>query len=243
MKKNISSELREKIHPIYKKLLAQNDFKNICTFAIQWGENFPTEKNKGFLFVGKAVNGWIAGDEDVDNLFDKNNSKRIFERDNQMEWVNNNEGSKNGYNSRRSAFWRLIKKVSKTYYPQKWYSNIAWTNLYKIAPSKKGNPNNKLQIQQRKICIELLQIEINVLSPEYVIMLTSGWERSFIEEIKKRNEPNIRCIDEQEWGKYKTSLIEINKIKYIISHHPQGKKECKHKEAINSLIEIDRKIN
>ena len=234
MNENISIKLREKIFPIYRELFEQNNFESICTFAIQWGKNFPIEKNKGLLFIGKAVNGWVTNDKNVDNLFDKNNSDRIFERNDQMEWVNNLSGNTQGYNTRKSAFWRLIKKVTNAYYPEKWYSHIAWSNLYKIAPWEGGNPNSKLQKQQKEYCFDLLKAEINLLSPKYVIMLTSGWEWSFIEEMKKGKE--FRTIAKKKWGKYKTSLIEINKVKYIISHHPQGKNEWEHKNAITELI-------
>lgn len=108
-----------------------------------------------------------------------NNPDRIFARNDQIEWVNNLSGNTKGYNTRKSAFWRLIKKVAITYYPDKWYSNNAWTNLYKIAPWKDCNPSRKLQNAQRKYCFELLKNEIEILSPKYVIMLTSGWEWPF----------------------------------------------------------------
>jgi len=238
MTKDLDVMLREKLLPIYRDLFSANTFGSICTFAIQWGENFPTEKNKGLLFIGKAVNGWVTDDKNVENLFDKHNSDRIFERNDQMKWVNNLSGNTKGYNTKRSAFWRLIKKVTKSYHPDEWYSHIAWSNLYKIAPWKGGNPNSKLQKQQKEFCIKLLQTEINILSPEYVILLTSGWESSFIESIKKGKE--FKTIAEKKWDKYKTSLIEIDKIKYIISHHPQGKKEWDHKKAIIELIQSNR---
>jgi len=234
MQDDISIKLREKIIPIYRKLFAENKFENICTFSVQWGENFPTNKNEGFLFIGKAVNGWITDDQNVDTLFDKDNSERIFERNDQMEWVNNLSGNTKGYNTRKSAFWRLIMKVTSSYYPAKWYSNIAWTNLYKIAPWNGGNPNGRLQKQQKEYCFELLQNEINILSPEYIIMLTSGWEWSFINYLNKGRKLNI--VAEKKWRKYKTSLIEIEGVKYIISHHPQGKNEWEHKKAITELI-------
>lgn len=239
MTENISTKLREKIFPIYKDLFEKNNFDNICTFAIQWGENFPSEKNKGLLFIGKAVNGWVTNDINVDNLFNQNNPERIFKRNDQMEWVNNLSGNTKGYNTRKSAFWRLIKKVSNVYFPEKWYSHIAWTNLYKIAPWDGGNPNSRMQNQQKEHSFELLKAEINILSPEYVIMLTSGWEWSFVEMIKKEKE--FRVIAEQKWRRYKTSLIEIDNVRYIISYHPQGKNELEHKNAIIKLIETDRK--
>lgn len=229
-----TNEIKNSIFPIYKKLLEDNSFKDICTFSFQWGKNYPFDKSSGLLFVGKAVNGWITNETDVTQLFNMANPERIFAREDQMEWVNNLSGNTNGYNTRKSAFWRLIKKVSETYYSEKWYSNIAWTNLYKIAPWKGGNPNGKLQEVQRKYCFDLLKKEIEILTPKYVIFLTSGWEKAFIEYLNENRKMNI--VGEKKWGKYKTSMIEINDIKFIISHHPQGKNECEHRNAIIELI-------
>lgn len=230
----MTNEIRNNILPLYKNLLEENSFKDICTFSFQWGKNYPFDQKSGFLFIGKAVNGWITNETDVTRLFDIENPERIFARQDQMEWVNNLSGNTKGYNTRKSAFWRLIKKVSETYYPEKWYSNIAWTNLYKVAPYKGGNPNGKLQNTQRKYCFDILKKEIEILTPKYVIFLTSGLESSFVKHLNGNEQLNI--IDEKFWGKYKTTLTEIDGIRYIISHHPQGKNEWSHRNVIVELI-------
>lgn len=228
------NEIKKNILPIYKQLLDENSFNDICTFSFQWGENYPFNKKSGLLFVGKAVNGWGKGDTDVTQLFDRANPDRIFAREDQMEWVNNHWGNTYEYNTRKSAFWRLIKNVTETYYPEKWYSNIAWTNLYKVAPYKGGNPKGKLQNSQRKYCFDILKKEIEILTPKYVIFLTSGWECTFIEHLKGSEE--MKIVDEKRWGKYETTMIEINGIKFIKSQHPQGKNESNHLNAIIELI-------
>ncbi len=228
------NEIKNNIFPIYERLFAENSFKDICTFSLQWGNNFPFENNSGFLFIGKAVNGWVTNKTDVNKLFDINNPDRIFARNDQMEWVHNLSGNKNGYNTRKSAFWRVMKKIASINYPEKWYSNVAWTNLYKIAPWKGGNPNKRLQKAQQKYCFELLEKEIEILSPKYVIMLTSGWEWPFLMCLNDNKKLNI--LSEKKWGKYKTYITEIIGVKFIISHHPQGKNERKHKDAIIELI-------
>lgn len=231
----MTDKIKNNIFPIYKKLLEDNSFEDICTFSFQWGRDYPFNNNSGFLFVGKAVNGWVTNETDVTKLFDQANPERIFARKDQMEWVNNLSGNTNGYNTRKSAFWRLIKKVSEEYYPEKWYSNIAWTNLYKIAPWNGGNPNGKLQNSQRKYCFDLLKKEIEFLLPKYVVLLTSGWEEAFLNHLIDNEKMNF--VGEKKWGKYKTSMIKINGINYIISHHPQGKKEWEHQKAIVELID------
>ncbi len=237
----ISLKLKQKILPIYKDLLAQNSFKNVCVFAAQWGREYPQADNAGLLFVGRAVNGWITNNTDIDYLFAENNDDRIFNRSDQIEWVYNNLGNKVGYNTKKSAFWRLIIKVAKNDYADDWYKKIAWSNIYKIAKYNGGNPGRKLQAAQRENCIKILEQEIKVLAPEYVIMLTSDWEAPFIARAKQGKA--YRCIKTYKWDKYQTSLIKIDKVKYIISHHPQGKKERAHAAAIIKLIEFDRSAN
>lgn len=228
-------EIKNNILPIYQKLFTANTFSNICSFCIQWGNNFPTEKNTGLLFVGKAVNGWVSDETDTKQLFDLDNPDRIFARHDQMEWIENLSGNSNGYNTRKSAFWRVIKKVAEVNNPKEWYSHIAWSNLYKVAPWKGGNPNANLQSKQRDYCYQLLKTEIEVLSPEYVILLTSRWEWSFLKYLNDWND--ISPISNVKWGKYKTSLYHINGTNFIVSQHPQGKKEWEHKNAIIKLME------
>ena len=154
-----------------------------------------------------------------------------------MEWVNDLSGKRNGYNTRKSAFWRLIKEVAITYYPDEWYSNIAWTNLYKIAPWNGGNPGSRLQNVQRTYCFELLRKEIELLSPKYVIMLTSDWEQPFLNYLNDSEGEEIVALSKKKWDEYETYLIEIKEVRYIISRHPQGKNEWKHKNAIIELID------
>ncbi len=232
------NEIKKSIFPIYKNLLEDNTFNEICTFCFQWGKDYPFDRNLGILFVGKAVNGWITNETDAQQLFDTENPDRIFARNDQMEWVNSHSGITSGYNTRKSAFWRLIKKVSETYYPERWYSSIAWTNLYKIAPFKGGNPNGKLQYTQRKYCFDILKREIEILTPKYVIFLTSGWEWPFIKYLNGNGKAKI--IDEKLWNnKYKTTMLEVNRTRFIVSYHPQGKKEWNHRNAIIELIDED----
>lgn len=234
----MTNEIKKKIFPLYKKLLEENSFKDICTFSFQWGKNYSFDQKSGLLFVGKAVNGWITNETNVTRLFDSENSERIFARHDQMEWVNNLSGNTEGYNTRKSAFWRLIRKVTEIYYSEEWYSKIAWTNLYKVAPWKGGNPNGKLQNVQRKHCFDIFRKEIEILSPEYVILLTSGWEWSFMKHLNGSG--SLKIIDEKTWGKHKTILTEIDGISFIISHHPQGKNEWSHRNAILELIDENK---
>lgn len=229
-----SDELFKKLYPIYNKLFDENQLKNICTFCVQWGKNFPQKENTGILFVGKAVNGWITNETSVDKLFSYSNDEKIFNRLDQMTWVENLSGNNKGYNTRKSAFWRVVKKVSINFYYQDWHSNIAWSNLYKIAPWSGGNPNKGLRNIQTLYCQDLLKKEIEVLSPKFVVMLTSGWENFFLKYLT--NNIKIKELESIVWSGYVTKLYKIDNVYYITSFHPQGKNEYEHVKAICDLI-------
>jgi hypothetical protein len=230
----MEDELRNKLFPLYKDLLKNNTFEDVCTFCVQWGDDFPKKKNSGILFVGKAVNSWVNDETDINILFG-NTDKKIFAREDQMEWVYNLEGTNDIYNTKKSAFWRVVKQVSQKYYQdEEWYLKVAWSNLCKIAPFSGGNPNNGLYYQQLKTCQRILSTEIDILSPKVVIMLTSNWESDFLCFLNNNTQPQIEKVIE--WNGYQTKLYIIKGIMYVASQHPQGKSEVKHIAAITKLI-------
>jgi len=231
--KNIRDEFYSTLYPLYKTMLAENTYNNICTFCIQWGENFPVSKNSGLVFVGKAVNRWITNTDEVDLLFGDSDDN-IFALEDQMKWVVDREGNHNGYNTKRSAFWRVVKRISNYYYPhENWYSHVAWTNLCKLAPYDGGNPNQGLYDQQLSSAQEILKHELEILSPRFVIMLTSGWEHDFISYFNDNND--IDFIETVDWDEYQTRICKINNTFFILSKHPQGKNE---NNSFNSIVKL-----
>lgn len=231
-------QLKDTLKPLYKEMLNDISQKVTVTFCTQWGEDYPIEKNKGILFVGKATNGWISKSEskDVDVLFEKDG---IFAKSDQMVWVKKKHGK---YNPKRSAFWRVINKISSPSYGKDWLENTAWSNTYKVS-NKKGNPSSKLRAEQEKYCIKILEKEIEILSPKYVVFLTSDWERFFINHLKKSED--FKFINKEEWGKrrgkrshekYYSQSYSLNDTIYITSFHPQGKSEKSHAKAIRTLM-------
>ena len=152
--------LRKELKPLYENLLKNvAEFDEKATFCMQWGENFPLEKHSGVMFVGRATNGWVTDCENVDVLF-SDSEDAIFNRHDQMKWVENLSGNTKGYNTRKSAFWRVIKKITKELYPEPWYSHVAWSNVCKVAPWKGGNPNDSLYYAQLGDCKKIFAKEI-----------------------------------------------------------------------------------
>lgn len=222
----MEKKLKEKLLPLYENLLKNIDSEKIVPFCMQWGDKFPVEEKNGILFVGKATNGWVITSKEIEILFG-NTDSRIFARGDQMKWVVN--GNNPYY--KKSAFWRVIKRVSELKNGKdEWYSKIAWSNLYKVS-LEKGNPTGKLINQQIEICKEILNTEIKILNPKYVIFLTSGWENRFFRNLNKLTKEEI-------WGKnYRTTGYSIDNRVYITTSHPQGKNEDKHIDAILKIME------
>ena len=233
----MNSQLKE-YFPFYKDLLNNNICNHegqICTFFHQAGKKFSNTNDRRILFVGKANNGWITDCRDVDFLFKLSNPDRIVNRDDEMEWIEKQYGEheKKFYNTKKSAFYRLMKNISVSLLEKSdWYHYVAWTNLYKIAPWEGGNPNNRLKKMQVNTCIKILEKEFELLNPSIIIFLTSGWENKFLKNsIYKNNKKNF-----QQWGKYKTYYDVISSKLLIYSHHPQGKDERSHSKAIKDIV-------
>lgn len=218
---------------LYKQLL-ENNVKNykedIYPFVVQIGNQYFNAPYK-LLFVGKSTNGWLTANRNVEDLFGLKHNDCIIQFEG-FEWV---EKGTREYNPRRSAFWRLIKRITMDYLNsadnENWYNFIAWSNLYKLGPLK-GNPNKELQELQRETCIKILHEEIKQLKPDAIIFLTSNMEEFFIDDLGL-DLPETKI----EWGKsYKTYYQKYNGINIIRTQHPQAKKETPHVDAILEIL-------
>lgn len=159
----------------------------------------------------------------------------IFNRKDQMLWVHNLDGNKNGYNTRRSAFWNVIRGVSSTYYPHPELSYVAWSNVTKVAPDG-ANPSDKLYNAQLDVCQRILAEEIRILSPRFVVFLTGhNWAIDFMRYLNGGDAPT-RILKEP-WGDYAARSYRIGETTLILSEHPMTKPEGVHIEAIRKIID------
>lgn len=145
------------------------------------------------LIVGRSVNGWVD-DWTVEQLRDPQQRHEALKwlradaepktRD-RMAWVTDLWGSTEGYSTRRSAFWRVARRLSGgDEPPPDWPSRLAWTNLYKVSPAAGWNPGADLQRAQRQAAGELLAEELRVLAPRRVLAMTGvNWIAPFIDPL------------------------------------------------------------
>jgi hypothetical protein len=183
--------------------------------------------------VGRAVNGWLtewkAGEISKQDALEL--AKKSFQTNGcPLSWVAKVQDSNGNYNPRRSAFWRVIKriraKIDRDNCDPKWSSKLAWTNLYKIAPSRGGNPSPKLTRLQLEYCIEMLRLEVSCLSPKRILFLTgNNWAEPFIGDVQKQNQScEIDSLD----FKYVDVILKIPNLVIVVAKHPQGKPEEKY---------------
>jgi len=217
---------------IYLKLISMCAEAQIPEPTLTAFSGLKGSKYKGdLLVVGRAVNGWIKSWVPKEGRNTATQDKMFSKLDkwdaDGMNWVWDQEGSTTEYNTRRSAFWRVIKQVTlaKGIAPteEHWSTSIAWTNLYKFSNGNKGNPSGPLCRLQFEDCKAILVDEIKQLRPKVVLFLAgTHWVTPFISQLKTVEKLATKATYLEERG---TLAVDGHSCRYIITPHPQGKPE------------------
>ncbi|MBP7359447.1 MAG: hypothetical protein KA955_08935 [Prevotella sp.] len=229
-------ELEKKLRPLYRKMYSE--IKNIddyWIFCATWGKYFPSTKKNGILFYGRSNNGWIDYSEysgNADAVF-----SFLFNRDDQVEWMPHNT---------RRAFVNLIKQISEEYYPEEWNQHIAWSNICKVAPDEGiGTPSAKLWHEQYQHMVDIMDVELRVMSPKIVVLITGmtageRWDSPLFEIERYKD---LKPTESIEWGKdnYGNPCTAKAGKKdgtiFIITDRPERRPIAPHAKAILNLIE------
>jgi hypothetical protein len=197
----------------------------ISVFNYAKGSNYDNL----ILFVGRSVNGWknYKKNELIKN---KNNIlDHIHSGD--LQWTidcwENKE--KDEYNTKKSAFWRMNKKISNKFYGEfdDNFNRISWTNLYKISKADKGNPSERLCNIQFDFANQILKEEVKYLKPKYIFFHTAlNWVNPFL-----KGDLNIQ-IELLKGKKFVEAKGNYYGSKFIVGQHPQGKPELEQIEEI-----------
>jgi hypothetical protein len=166
------------------------DYDGSETLVAQWlrrGRKYDGD----LLVVGRALNGWEAGEWTRRQGSTPNGREDIIRRlradaepasSCPMAWV---EDTSETYKCTRSPFWRVTHRVldHEGATQPGWASRLAWTNLYKVAPVG-ANPSAGLARRQREHCFRLLSLEVSYLRPRRVLALTDrNWFEWFEEPL------------------------------------------------------------
>ncbi|HIF9359576.1 hypothetical protein HWA77_25310 [Photobacterium damselae subsp. damselae] len=204
-----------------------NQTKELCSFNAQKGNRY----NHKLMIIGRAVNGW-GNDFSLQTLEPSKLAQQVYKKATNktcpLQWVIDSWGDTEDYNTAKSAFWRIAKRISKEFNlygndVDHWASYIVWSNLYKIAPSNGGNPSDMLCDEQFDGCNQLLQEELRYYQPQKILFLTGfNWFEGFLTQ-------HIKCltkIDSESFvDAYGKLEIEGKIIDFVIAKHPQGKNE------------------
>ena len=201
----------------YNENLPEHKQDSLSVFRAMCGDDFPLEPNKGIVFYGRANNGWNS------------------ENDLTTEWL---------YSQLHRPFFNLMRNISEHFYPENWNTHIVWSNICKVVPMSEGNPNDELWFAQYDYMVDILNKELEVLSPKIVVLVTGNyhydsWDKPLFEiesDLKKH-----KLIDER-WAdngrlKGQASLYKKNGRLYIITDRPERRKIKSHADCIIDLIE------
>ncbi len=189
----------------------------------------------GLMVIGRAVNGWTYG-ICTKHLSVPGNIIRyaslVQESVNNdvecpMSWITSGWGAIEGYNTKRSAFWRCVRNVSMrlNIFDSEcvnWSSHLVWSNLYKVSPAEGGNPNSLLCDAQLAGCIELFKQELRTYRPSRVLLLTGlDWAAPFLTEANLQEKAGFNYV--KQYGRF--HLGDGVETQCVIAVHPQGKPE------------------
>jgi hypothetical protein len=220
-----------------------------------------TDKSQcDFIIYGQSIKGWtpqITENADIDKLAlcAKNFSNGYFDDHSPLDWVNIYWSASTynkhivtkeekdfypemEYSTSRSFFWNVTYKLISKYYNYDynswdWSKKIVWSNLYKIAPSERTNPNITECKWQEKISIDLVKLELDELKPKFCIVLTNdNWWEPFRNKIGTSTVSFTRDSNDiiQSVEKYKNTLIIVTSRPYL------GGKSDQYVEEILKLL-------
>jgi hypothetical protein len=205
------------------------------------GTKYFDQKTK-FMLVGRAANGWdplskvILRENFITQSINELHNARF------TDWIleadDPNKKLKNGRpkcNIHLSSFWRtgkqVLESISSLKDQERWYECIAWSNLYMVSPSEKGNPSTTLMSVQRDICKKILLHQIEDLAPDFLLFLTD-W--NWLEEYGIDKDLNLVKLSGEglvvSTGHYEQTRI-------VVSKRPDRKKECCFINAICNAID------
>ena len=186
------------------------------------------------MVVGRAPNGWevsaylekfatCAGREEFTQQVQKS-----VDGPDPMAWVQKQWGATDCYNTQRSAFWRVIRRVTQCLCStggngEDWPSHLVWSNLYKVSPAAGGNPGNGLRKIQFPGCKELFQLELETYRPKRLLLLTGwdDWAERFLDQLAPDDVAGMAYVE-----RVGTIVLgQEHQIRVVVAYHPQGRPE------------------
>lgn len=231
---------------LYEELLKEyidkfgTNNKMSCMYHVKGEEYKKNNKRAKILFVGRAPNGWyenIYADKTINDILDEAKNcdfdlGKIYT--NPIGEGINDKGEKVKWYYNKSAFWQLAKRVVSLVSPNvgNWSSEIAWTNLFKIAPANGGNPSYDVMLQLIDKSLDILEEEIRLLEPSYVVMVTDV-KMDGIDLSKMLEKFNIKRIEDS----FIVGYGGKNNVKIVVVKRPEYKTGTR-KEQAEKIVKL-----
>jgi len=203
------------------------EFSKLAHFVPMEGTEYRKNQVR-LLIIGRAVNGWADTNAKNEKDYEKEISNELTHKG--FDWVieengtlYNKDGDNKGDYCLSSPFWNVSKRIyeclTNTEATGKWVENIAWTNLYKIAPTNTGNPYGEMIKIQKRECIDMLKAEIEYFEPTHILAMTGWqwWMENFKEIFEKLEEIKT------EGKKYLEYVGRIGNIPIAVACRPEWK--------------------
>jgi hypothetical protein len=225
--------------------------KQYVLFYPQIGKEYHKQELK-LMFVGRCLNGWDfdGGKRNLTDDFDSSIKSTIEESIKNC----NRFPVENGYDwKKHTAFWRVISEITKNKCQankDNWIDKIAWSNMYKISPAKNGskgthNPNKAETLVLYESMFKLLKEEIDILNPDYVIMivqrgkgLNDDWAGDFCEKTLK-NVEKIKFDNSDSIDK----IFQYKETQVIVTVRPERKKGLTNKKFVEDIVKVIKSNN
>ena len=197
------------------------------------------------MVVGRAVNGWTDGVAPNDLQNDSRRreyAQHVYELVTEnmgtecpMCWVTARWGAATNYNTRRSAFWRVIRAVVSQLNVadvnnNKWPSALIWSNLYKVSPADGGNPSAELCRAQFDGCAQLFRWELENYRPRRILFLTGrAWADPFLTQVwndRVERDGFVELVGHAACDPQHAATC-------VVASHPQGKNET---DWVNEVV-------
>jgi hypothetical protein len=191
------------------------------------------EGSDALMVVGRAVNGWthdwraqdVSSASVREKVVKETFAPTVWHDGRPMLWVSERWGKTDGYNTRKSAFWRVVRSTVAglgiaDVQADAWPTSVSWSNLYKVAPAAGGNPTSALIDVQVATCVKILRQEIQTWSPRRVLFLTGrSWANAFLQALNFQPDSALPINPVEASGTL------FNGARAVVVPHPQARSE------------------
>ena len=200
------------------------------------------------LYFGRALNGWKwhftlkdiqQNPDEVLQWIVQNGQDKYQPHEERLDWVQCQWQSKDLYNTARSQFWQVIRRVAMQRQgdASNWWDEVAWSNLLKLAPSGKNPSAAQMKVMGTHF-LRMAVTEIQLFKPTNVVCLTGmNWANNLLNagtQCKKipYNGNQLKYVGDRSYGDHNCRVV--------VAPHPQGKSSSKIADEILQVLEAKR---